>query len=458
MPVRIDMTGSLSTPNALQTNFNIPVAGVPLNQAVFNGPAALPLPGGPPCRDDDDDSSIRLYSVGRLANAGVPYTIWQIANYGEKSVALTLAAVAGGFSEALSVPARTDLFVASPVVAGSAQHELIVAGKAGSPVAASGSTFNDTRLVGGGPPLKLSIVQLVAANATLFDVDDVVVSTVEARPLAAPLASSPAYRGVPVTLDGSTSQNPNLPAAPTTGLTYSWALLARPQGSKAAIANAAQAVTGFTPDVYGLYVAQLIVSDGALASRPKTVVVTVAPRPPVAVVRAASPIVITQTDVLDGSGSTDPDGNPLTYFWTLTTPAGSQATLGNPSAISTSFIPDVPGTYVAQLVVADAYGVSAPASVSITAQPGFAFTPPLGPQTVALGSALSFTVKAADPAQNPITYGVVGALPAGATFNTTTGAFYFRPASNVPPSYSVTFTASNGKACRAPNARRGPRR
>ncbi len=281
------LDGSLATPNALQTNFNIPVAGVPLTQAVFSGPAAI-AEQSYPCRGDDDDNSLRLYSEGRLSNASVPYTIWLISNYGKSSVSATLAAVAGGFSQTLSVPARTDLYVASPVVAGSAAHKLTLSGKIIAQVNALSSTFTSTQLVGGGPPLELSIVQLVASNALLFDYDDAVVSTVETRPLAVPSAGGPAYRGVALALNGVLSQNPNLPTSPTSGLTYSWSLLSRPTGSKSTIVNPTLAIAGITPDTYGIYVAQLIVSDGALASRPKTLVINAAPRAPVAAAAAAS--------------------------------------------------------------------------------------------------------------------------------------------------------------------------
>jgi hypothetical protein len=58
---------------------------------------------------------------------------------------------------------------------------------------------------------------------------------------------------------------------------------------------------------------------------------------------------------------------------------------------------------------------------------------------------LSFQIQASDPKNNPIVYSVVGSLPQGASFNTTTGVFSFRPASNVPSSLTLTFQASNGQ-------------
>ncbi len=155
---------------------------------------------------------------------------------------------------------------------------------------------------------------------------------------------------------------------------------------------------------------------------------------------------MTQLETLNGGGSYDPDGNPLSYAWSFSSlPAGSKATISNPTAAAASFVPDVAGTYVAKLVVSDANGSSAPSTASIVANSGFAFTTVLGPQSVALGSSLSFSVTATDPQNNPISYSVVGTLPTGATFNAATAAFYFRPSSTPPSSYTLTFQASNGK-------------
>jgi hypothetical protein len=81
---------------------------------------------------------------------------------------------------------------------------------------------------------------------------------------------------------------------------------------------------------------------------------------------------------LDGSGSliggsaisassTTDSGSPAWQWSLITVPAGSSAVLADANSSTPSLVPDVPGTYVAQLTVQDGDAQSDPAQVTITA-------------------------------------------------------------------------------------------
>jgi hypothetical protein len=135
---------------------------------------------------------------------------------------------------------------------------------------------------------------------------------------------------------------------------------------------------------------QLIVSDGTLNSAPATFTVSTKNSPPVANA-VAEQTVTTQTSVqLDGSRSSDIDGDALTYTWTLTAPPSSHAVLSNASRVNPTFVSDQKGTYTAQLIGNDGLFNSQPSTVAI----GDQNSPPVanaGPnQSITLGQTAPF--------------------------------------------------------------------
>ncbi len=174
--------------------------------------------------------------------------------------------------------------------------------------------------------------------------------------------------GTLATLNGSASID-----ADSNPLTYNWSFASVPVGSALAVLTNPTAVNPtFTPDVDGYYVVQLIVNDGTVDSIPASVTVTASITPPVntAPVANAGPdqTVVGEGTVvtLDGSASSDADGDDLSYSWTLTVPTGSSVTLSATNIVDPTFIPDVNGNYIVQLTVNDGIINSVLDTVAIT--------------------------------------------------------------------------------------------
>ena len=171
--------------------------------------------------------------------------------------------------------------------------------------------------------------------------------------------------GTLVTLDGTGSTNAN-----NQTLTYKWELTSKPTGSAAALSSLTSSQPTFKADVAGTYSASLLVNDGQLSSTLviATVVASVTNSAPVAIPGVSQSVVVGAVVTMDGSGSTDANGDALVFKWTLLgKPTGSTATLTNPSYPNPKFIADLAGSYVVSLVVNDGKVDSAQAAVSITA-------------------------------------------------------------------------------------------
>ena len=188
--------------------------------------------------------------------------------------------------------------------------------------------------------------------------------------------------GTTVQLDGSKSSDLD-----GDGLTWHWTLLSRPADSAAALSDASLVHPTFIVDRRGIYMVQLIVNDGALDSTPDTVNITTENSRPVAKAGPDQPAVVGATVQLNGSKSSDVDGDGLTWHWTLLSrPADSTATLLNPALVNPTFVVDRAGTYIVQLIINDGALDSLPDTVSITTENSRPVAKAGLDQTVAVGT------------------------------------------------------------------------
>jgi len=130
-------------------------------------------------------------------------------------------------------------------------------------------------------------------------------------------------------------------------------------------------------------------------------------QPPVASATASptngpAPLAVT----FNGSGSSDPEGGPLTYSWDL----NGDGTFGDSTAVSPTYTYTNPGTYSARLRVTDSANQSSTsAAIAITASntpPTATIETPAAGTTWKVGDVISFSGSATDTQQ--------GALPASA--------------------------------------------
>ena len=164
-----------------------------------------------------------------------------------------------------------------------------------------------------------------------------------------------------VELDGSASFDVDGDA-----LIYHWTLVTAPVGSAAMLSDPGAVMPTFNVDLPGEYFIELVVDDGRATSISDAVIVTTANSPPVADAGPDQTVSVNSPVQLDGGASSDVDGDPLAFSWSLTSvPAGSVAMLGNANTDMPTFVADLAGSYVAQLVVNDGFADSQPDTVVV---------------------------------------------------------------------------------------------
>jgi hypothetical protein len=151
---------------------------------------------------------------------------------------------------------------------------------------------------------------------------------------------------------------------------YRWEIKSKPDGSSASLSNATLPNPTMMLDKEGPYVLSLVVTDSRGAvSAPDEVVISTLNSKPTADAGPDQVIKFLNTPVqLDGSKSSDPDQDLLTYSWTLIRPLNSNAALSDATAVSPTLVPDIYGKYEVQLIVSDGWQNSATDTVIITCE------------------------------------------------------------------------------------------
>jgi hypothetical protein len=177
----------------------------------------------------------------------------------------------------------------------------------------------------------------------------VTISTENSKPIANAGIDQQSRPTVTVQLDGSNSRDTD-----SDTLLFSWSLLSIPAQSQAVLSDRSVSKPTIVTDRPGTYVIQLIVNDGKLDSEPDTVVITVENQAPIAHAGPNQVAVLGQTVFLDGSTSSDPDHDSLTFHWRLVTiPAQSSVALSDPAIANPNFVADREGQYSIELTVSD---------------------------------------------------------------------------------------------------------
>jgi uncharacterized repeat protein (TIGR01451 family) len=225
---------------------------------------------------------------------------------------------------------------------------------------------------------------------------------------------------------------------------------------------------GLTPSLYKF--ALTISGSNSAGSTPTTLLVIIN-RPPVANAGSDLSSTIGQTVTLNGSTSSDPDFDADTilnsdmsqnnigdrvavYKWTIASkPSGSNLDVNNftnKNSATPSFVPDKIGTYVFNLVANDYLLDSQSDSVTVVvkdvAPANLTFgSSAFGANIFAIQKNASISYTPTNTGGSIVSYSISPALPAGMSFNTTTGAISGTPTdAMLPTNYTITGTNTGG--------------
>ena len=254
--------------------------------------------------------------------------------------------------------------------------------------------------------------------------------------------------GETVTMSGTQSSDPD-----GDQITYSWSFTSLPATSSATLSSTTASSTSFVADVAGDYTVRLTVSDGELTSDAVECTATATNTAPVANAGSDQDVTLGDLVQLDGSQSSDPNGDDLTYAWTFASqPGGSAAVLSSATIANPTFTADVAGEFVVELTVSDGDLTSNPDQVTISVN-----TLPVAhagtDQTVMVGDLVQLDgSQSSDADGDALTYSwSMESRPAGSTA-TLSSTSVVNPTftADLQGDYVVELTVSDGKASSDP--------
>ncbi|TMO48362.1 PKD domain-containing protein [Pseudoalteromonas ruthenica] len=140
------------------------------------------------------------------------------------------------------------------------------------------------------------------------------------------------------------------------GVGITWQLKSKPQGSSAELSTHDAVEALFTADVAGTYLVQLrlTASSGEYVVATKEITATANNGAPfVRLLNTPSSSKTYQQVTLDGSATTDPDGDTLDFLWQIEAPEGATYSLENETSAKATFLAQDPGDYKITLQASD---------------------------------------------------------------------------------------------------------
>jgi PKD repeat protein len=229
-------------------------------------------------------------------------------------------------------------------------------------------------------------VTLVVSDGDATSAPSTTTATISNRiPVANAGPPRTSVRNSPVSFDGTGSSDPD-----GDELAYVWDFGDGAMGSGATPPHAYASLGSFT--------VTLVVNDGTADSAPATTTVAIENQAPVAATGGPYAAFRNYQITFNAAGSSDADGDPLTYQWTFGD--GTTGSGATPTHAYTSL-----GTFTLTLVVNDGTADSLPATTTVTIENQRPIAVAGGPHTAVRHQVITFNGSdSSDPDGDPLTY------------------------------------------------------